>query len=207
MTWVDNCLFKITWNKSDECDNDNKAVRHLTAAELNLRHANIYDTHNLETLNTNHNQHDNFRCERSEGAGRIFGMRFLLWCMLHKYSINNCVSIVFQGSNLLISIQYIINYIFLVQRNKQINIPCLFIDDIFSIRIKFLRQRIPFLKIMWQTNPEFMMLWVPSLGHWDLFTAWAEYRPMFGGNVKNGTNNWFFHTQFTFWVAPEKSPA
>ena len=148
-------------------------MRHLTAGELNLRHANIYDTHNLETLNTT--KHDNLRVL---ACSVWSGLIFLLWFMLHKYSINNCVSIVFQGSNLLICIQYIINHAFLVQKILMIIdfiphfIPCLFIHDLmFSIGIKFLRQGIPFLKIMWQTNPEFMMLWVPCLGHCELFTA------------------------------------
>ena len=150
-------------------------MRHLTAGELNLRHANIYDSHNLKTLNT---KHDSFR---SESAGLLCvwsGLICLLWFMLHKYSINNCVSIVFQGSNLLICIQYIINQAFLVPKN--INdywlhpsfYPLFIHDTIFSIGIKFLRQGIPFLKIMWQINPEFMMLWVSCLGHCEeLFTA------------------------------------
>ena len=108
----------------------------------------------------------------------------------------------------------IINHTFLVQKNKLlltcdfiIRIPCLFIHDIFSIGIKFLRQGIPFLKIMWQINPEFMMLWVLCLGH--SLWAWTIYSfvLMFGRKFQNETNNWFFHTQFTFWVAPEKSPA
>ena len=107
------------------------------------------------------------------------GLIFLLWFVLHKYSINNCVSIVFQGSNLLICIQYIINQTFLVQKNKLsltllliFYIPCLFIHDIFSIGIKFLRPGIPFLKIMWQINPEFMTCsWCCESGTLGLFTA------------------------------------